>query len=189
MIHLLYFSSCHQVCATHLKQTCKDRDPAKKSTNPCLAWPSEWWWLWDKRAEEMGRTRAAAKTVVWQHVERDFPKQFGRPENTNRTVLGSRTDGPRWVGGEDNGRRQGWLTLAERWKEQKKQRVKLKLFRKPRLASRSGLWIEPYNQDQFEAVAETTTFLHSWMYSFKLLPCAPISSTCIDYCLLCFSFY
>jgi len=37
-------------------------------------------------------------------MERDSPKPFGRPENTDRTVLGSRTDGPRWVGGEDNRR-------------------------------------------------------------------------------------
>lgn len=43
----------------------------------------------------MQRTGAAAKTVVWQHVERDIPKQFGRPESTDRTVLAGRTDSPR----------------------------------------------------------------------------------------------
>lgn len=41
------------------------------------------------------RTRAAPKTVIWQHVGRDFPKQLGRPESTDRKVLGTRTE---WVG-------------------------------------------------------------------------------------------
>lgn len=52
--------------------------------------------------EETGRARAAAKTVVWQHVERAFPQQFGRPESTDKTVLGSTTDGARCVGEEDS---------------------------------------------------------------------------------------
>lgn len=77
------------------------------------------------RVEETRGTRAVAKTGVWQNWERDFPKKFGTPESTDKTVLGRRTDGPRCVGGEDNRRRQGLLMIVERRKEQRKQRVKL----------------------------------------------------------------
>lgn len=64
------------------------------------------------RVEETRGTRA--KTGVRQNWERDFSKKFGRPESTDKTVLGRRKDGPRCVGGEDNRRQQGLLMVVER---------------------------------------------------------------------------
>lgn len=66
------------------------------------------------RVEETQGVRAVAETGVWQNWERDFPKKFGRPESTDKTVLGRRKDDLRWVGGDPNRRRQGLLMVVER---------------------------------------------------------------------------
>lgn len=142
MIHLLFFSGYHQKYATHLRQACKDRDPAMKSSTLHLIWHREWRRLWDKRVEERGRMRAAAKYTCVAACGTEF-FQSNWEDSTSLTECSGAAGHTALSEQELETIRDsvGWKHVGSRGNG-----IKFKLSRELILTARSGLWFGLYTQ-------------------------------------------